>query len=155
MTSISVKVELVLLIIFGIWLAVLTIFFVWLFVFFRKLTKGSEEGDLIKVLNKILGAQNENSRSIGVLEKEIKRVDSEAKGHVQRVGIIRFNPFKEIGGDHSFSLALLDGGDSGVVITCLHTRERTRVYMKGIKKGKSELELSLEEKKALEKAIKG
>jgi len=149
-----VNVELVLLIIFGVWLVVLTIFFAWLFVFLKKLTKGSQKSDLIKVLNKILETQNENSLSIGVLEKEIKRIDWEKKSHVQKVGIIRFNPFKEIGGDHSFSLALLDGEDSGVVITCLHTRERTRVYMKAISKGKSELELSSEEKKALERAIK-
>ncbi|PIP57912.1 hypothetical protein COX03_00505 [Candidatus Woesebacteria bacterium CG22_combo_CG10-13_8_21_14_all_39_10] len=148
------NVELVLLIIFGIWLAALTIFFIWLFVFFKKLTEGSEKGNLIKVLKKILETQNENSLAIGVLEKEIKRIDWEGKSHVQKVGIIRFNPFKEIGGDHSFSLALLDREDSGVIITCLHTRERTRVYMKGIKKGRSELELSVEEKKALEKAIK-
>ncbi len=133
---------------------VLTIFFTWLFTFFKKLTKDSEKGDLIKVLNKILETQSKNSLSIGVLEKEIKRIDWEKKSHVQKVGIVRFNPFKEIGGDHSFSLALLDGEDSGVIITCLHTRERTRVYMKSIKKGKSELELSGEEKKALEKAIK-
>lgn len=148
------NVELVLLIIFGVWLVVLTIFFVRLFIFFKKLTKDSQKGDLIKILNKIFETQNKNSLSIGGLEKEIKRIDLEKKSHVQKVGIIRFNPFKEIGGDHSFSLALLDGEDSGVIITCLHTRERTRVYMKAISKGKSELELSSEEKKALEKAIK-
>lgn len=148
------NVELVLLIIFGVWLVVLTIFFVWLFVFFKKLTKDSQKGDLIKILNKIFETQNKNSSSIGGLEKEIKRIDLEKKSHVQKVGIIRFNPFKEIGGDHSFSLALLDGEDSGVIITCLHTRERTRVYMKAVSKGKSELELSSEEKKALGKAIK-
>jgi len=57
-------------------------------------------------------------------------------------------------GDHSFSLALLDGKDTGVVITGLHTRERTRVYMKAIKAGKGEHELSEDEKKALAKALK-
>ena len=146
--------ELVLLIIFGIWLLGLTIFSFWFFSFFKKLTKGTGENDIVKILSKILKVQNENLGSIKALEKEIKRIDWEGKRHVQKVGIIRFNPFKEIGGDHSFSLAILDGDNSGVIITCLHTRERTRVYMKAIKKGKSELELSSEEKKALEKAIK-
>ena len=146
--------ELVLLIIFGVWLLGLTIFSFWFFSFFKKLTKGTGENDIVKILSKILKVQNENLGSIKALEKEIKRIDWEGKRHVQKVGIIRFNPFKEIGGDHSFSLAILDGDNSGVIITCLHTRERTRVYMKAIKKGKSELELSSEEKKALEKAIK-
>ncbi len=148
------KVEFVLLIILGSWLAILSIALLLFFNFFRKLTKGTKENELIKVLNGILKIQEENSASISAAEKEIKRIDWEARCHVQRVGIIRFNPFKEIGGDHSFSLALLDGDNSGVIITCLHTRERTRVYMKAINKSKSELELSSEEKKALEKAIK-
>ena len=146
--------ELVLLIVYGIWLAALSVIFFLFFNFFRKLTKGTKENELLKVLSRILKVQEENSNSIIAIEKEIKRIDWEGKCHVQKVGIIRFNPFKEIGGDHSFSLALLDREDSGVIITCLHTRERTRVYMKAIKKGKSELELSSEEKKALEKAIK-
>ncbi len=147
--------NLVLLITAGVWLLGLTVFSLWFFSFFKKLTKGAGENDIIKILSKILKVQNENSESVRVLEKEIKRIDWEGRRHVQKVGIIRFNPFKEIGGDHSFALAILDGEDSGVIITCLHTRERTRVYMKGIKKGKSELELSSEEKRALEKAIKG
>lgn len=147
--------QLVLLIVLGVWVLVLTIFSLWFFSFFKKLTKSAGENDIVKILSKILKIQNENFESVKVLDKEIKRIDWEGKHHVQKVGIIRFNPFKEIGGDHSFSLAILDGDFSGVIITCLHTRERTRVYMKGIKKGKSELELSSEEKKALEKAIKG
>ena len=146
--------ELVPLIIYGIWLAALSVILFLFFNFFRKLTKGTKENELLKVLNRILKVQEENSDSIVTIEKEVKRIDWESRYHVQKVGIVRFNPFKEIGGDHSFSLVLLDGEDSGVVITCLHTRERTRVYMKGIKKGKSELDLSLEEKRALEKAIK-
>lgn len=146
--------ELVLLIIYGIWLAALSVILFLFSGFFRKLTRGTKENELLKVLSKILKVQEENSGSISEVEKEVKRIDWEARGHVQKVGIIRFNPFKEIGGDHSFSLALLNGEDSGVIVTCLHTRERTRVYMKGIKKGKSELELSSEERKALERAIK-
>ena len=148
------KLEFVLLIILGSWLAILSIAFLLFLNFFRKLTKGTKEDELIKVLGRILKVQEENSASISAAEKEIKRIDWEAKCHVQKVGIVRFNPFKEIGGDHSFSLALLNGENSGVIVTCLHTRERTRVYMKGINKSKSELELSSEEKKALEKAIK-
>lgn len=147
--------EFVLLIILGVWTLGLTIFSIWFFSLVKKLTKGAGEDDIIKILGKILKIQNDNSRSITSLEKEIKRIDLEGKGHVQKVGLIRFNPFKEIGGDHSFSLAILDGDLTGVIITCLHTRERTRVYMKGINKGKSDLELSIEDKKALEKAIKG
>lgn len=142
---------LVVMICFGIWLLVLSILLYLFARFFRKLTKGTKETELLKVLDKILKTQKENSEDIKSAEREVRRLEEEGKFHVQKVGVVRFNPFKEIGGDHSFSLAILDGTNSGVIVTCLHTRERTRVYMKAIKKGKSELELSDEEKKALEK----
>lgn len=140
------------LIFLGVWLLILSLFFIWFYLFFKKLTKGTGEVELKKVLTRILQVQNANSNSISVVERQITKIEEEGKLHVQKVGIVRFNPFKEIGGDHSFALAILDGTDSGVIITCLHTRERTRVYMKAINKGKSELEMSAEEKKALEKA---
>lgn len=141
-----------LLIIFGIWLAVLSTAFLWLFSFIKKLTKGSKESSLVKVLEKILETQDQNSQNLDLIRKEVDRLDKDGKFHIQKVGVVRFNPFKETGGDHSFSLALLDGKDTGVVLTCLHTRERTRVYMKVIQKGKSGHELSEEEKKALKEA---
>ncbi len=111
--------------------------------------------DLRSILDKIMAQGEANREGLGELTKELKRLDEEGALHVQKVGLVRFNPFKEIGGDHSFSLALLDGKETGVVITGLHTRERTRVYMKAIKAGRGEHELSEEERKALEKALKG
>ncbi|MDP3994686.1 MAG: DUF4446 family protein [bacterium] len=144
-----------LLIIFGVWLAALSVAFLWIFAFIKKLTKGSKETTLIKILEKILTTQNQNLKEINLVQKEIEKLEDEGRFHVQKVGVIRFNPFKEIGGDHSFSLALLNAKDSGVVITCLHTRERTRVYMKAIKNSKGEHELSDEEKKALKEAQSG
>ena len=135
-------------------MAALSAAFYWLFTFIKRLTKGSKEATLIKILEKILTTQNQNLREIDLVRKEVEKLEDEGKFHVQKVGVVRFNPFKEIGGDHSFSLALLNAKDTGVVITCLHTRERTRVYMKAVKNGKSEHELSDEEKKALKEAQK-
>ncbi len=54
---------------------------------------------------------------------------------IHRVGFLRFNPFKDLGGDQSFALALMDGKADGVVISSLHTREGTRVYAKEIAGG--------------------
>lgn len=69
---------------------------------------------------------------------------------IHRVGIVRFNPFGDIGGDQSFSVALLDGKNSGVVISSLHTKEGTRVYAKPIDKGVAEkYPLTEEEKKVV------
>lgn len=105
--------------------------------------------DLKKVLEKVLTKGETNTDEIKVLDKRIGLIEEDGKFHIQKIGLVRFNPFKELGGDHSFSMAILDAHDSGVIITSLHTRDRTRVYMKDIKKGKSMFELSAEEKKAL------
>lgn len=141
--------------IFGIWLLGLTFFIISLFRYFNRLTKGAKGTSLTKVLDKILSEQEEASKDISELEREIKRLEEEGTLHIQKVGLIRFNPFKELGGDHSFSLALLDEENTGVILTGLHTRERTRVYVKEVVKGKSKIEHSAEEKKALKKAQKG
>ena len=140
--------------IFGIWLLALSFFLFRFVTFFNKLTKGLEVADLKKVLEKILVGGEINTNEIRTLSKRIDLIDENGKYHIQKVGLVRFNPFKELGGDHSFSLAILDFHDSGIVITSLHARDRTRVYMKDIKKGKSESELSAEEKSALTSAEK-
>jgi len=73
---------------------------------------------------------------------------------IQKVGVVRFNPFKDTGGDQSFAIALLDKNNNGVVISSLYSREGTRIYTKPIEKGNSSYHLSEEEKQAIEKAIK-
>jgi len=133
---------------------VLSFFLYRYFALFNRLGKDIEVSDLKKVLEKLLGRVDENTENIKGIEKRIDLLEDDGKYHVQKVGLVRFNPFKELGGDHSFSLAILDGHDSGVIITGLHTRERTRIYMKDIKKGKSSSELSTEEEKALVSAQK-
>jgi len=145
----------------SIWLIVLSVGLIavsavlfFLFTFFRRLAKGVNEKDLRKLLDKILLNAKDNTKSIEDILREIDRIKDEDRKHVQKIGIVRFNPFDEIGGDHSFSLAILDGRDNGFVITTLHTRERTRVYAMELKVGKSELELSEEERKAIIKARK-
>lgn len=86
------------------------------------------------------------------LSSDLSKLKEEDKLSVQRVGIVRFNPFSESGGDQSFSIALLNGKNDGIVITSLYARGENRVYGKPIKDGKSEYQLSEEEKTAIAKA---
>lgn len=138
--------------VFGLWLIVISLILFKEFALFKKLTKGVEVDDLKKVLESILSKELKNEKGINELVKRAGQLEEDGRLHIQKVGLVRFNPFKELGGDHSFSLAILDGEESGIIITSLHTRDRTRVYMKGIVKGKADIELSDEEKKALAKA---
>ena len=136
-----------------VWLIVLTVLIYGYLNKIKELTKGVNEGNLLKVLKNISNLEKGNSRKIKKNAEKLKGIDKEILSHVQKMGFVRFNPFNELGGDHSFSLALLNGKNDGVVITGLHTRERTRIYVKEIKGGNCEAELSKEEKKALKKAI--
>jgi len=84
----------------------------------------------------------------------IKKLEDISKIAIQKTGIVRFNPFNDMGGNQSFVIALLDGKDDGFVISSLFIKEGSRVYSKFVKAGKSEQTLSKEEMEAIEKAIK-
>lgn len=74
---------------------------------------------------------------------------------LQRVGVVRFNPFEDTGGQQSFAVAMLDARGSGVVISSLHSRQATRVYLKQITEGKTEMQLGNEEAEAIRQALSG
>jgi len=84
------------------------------------------------------------------ISKEMGMLKKEAKLSVQKIGVVRFNPFKNLGGNQSFSVALLNGNNDGVVITSFYSRDGNRVFGKPIKNGCSHHILSEEEKKAIE-----
>ena len=105
-----------------------------------------------KNLKEVLACLENMEKNFEELSQELEKLKKEGRLATQKVGIVRFNPFSEVGGDQSFSIALLDGNDSGVVITSLYARGENRVYAKPIKNGVSEYALSKEEKKAIEKA---
>jgi len=149
-----VKIDQIVILIIVAWLFALTASIFWLRSFFNRLTGGKKEIDLKKSLENIFVTQKANEKSIGDLTKEIKDLKVKNFSNVQKIGLVKFNPFDETGGDHSFSLVMLDGTDTGVIITSLHTRERTRTYTKDIVKGKSKLGLSKEEENALKVALK-
>lgn len=116
---------------------------VWLYLIFKDLIKISKQKDFIN-----------NTKEIKELKDSFESFKNVSKSDIQKVGLVKFNPFNETGGDHSFSLALLDGHKNGIIITSLHTRERTRLYIKEIVSAKAKLELSKEEQKALQLSLK-
>ena len=71
---------------------------------------------------------------------------------LQHVGVVRFNPYHDTGGDYSFAVALLDAGGDGVVLTGLYHRDRCRVYAKQVRAGEAEQTLTEEERQAIDQA---
>ena len=87
------------------------------------------------------------------LKKELKEEILSSRLHIQKIGLVRFNPFERMGGEQSFIIALLDKEENGLTLNFIHTKEGLRVYTKKIKNGKvEEYDLSEEEKKAIEKS---
>jgi hypothetical protein len=103
----------------------------------QQLFSGKEGVNLEEVILRHTNNLKELDRDIQDLYGISNKINNLANRSVHKVGVVRFNPFKDLGGDQSFSIALLDGQSNGVVISSLHTREGNRVYAKKIEKGKT------------------
>jgi hypothetical protein len=84
---------------------------------------------------------------------KIKNLEEISEITIQKTGIVRFNPFNELGGNQSFVIALLDNQNNGFVISSLFVKEGNRVYAKAIRNGKSDHLLSGEEIEAINRAV--
>lgn len=98
----------------------------------------------------------EQAKNLKVLDKDIhelynisNQINSLALRGLHKVGMIRFNPFKDIGGDQSFAIAMLNGKNNGLVLSSLYTKEGTRVFSKAVKAGKAEKHPLTEEEEAV------
>jgi hypothetical protein len=116
-----------------------------------KIRKGVSVDQLLEQVAKLLTqaqkSQTQSDQKILALEQKLKKT-------ISKVGLVKFNPFNDQGGEQSFVLALLDDADSGLLITSLHAREGTRIYVKKLKEGKAQnLQLSKEEKMSILQAV--
>lgn len=125
----------------------------------KKLTiffSGKDAKDLEKILLDQLNETRELDREIHELFEISNRLRELGMKSIHKTGVLRFNPFKEVGGNQSFCVALLDGKNSGIVISSLHTREGTRIYAKPVISGtESSFPFTEEEKATIAEAIKG
>ena len=125
----------------------------WSLYSFNRLRKtffaGSTGQDLELVIDGIVRNVNQIGEHQAVLEQALVHLKNNFEFSVQKVGLVRFNPFADGGGNFSFSLALLNGQDSGLVITSMHGREQNRIYTKKITQGRSETQLTEEEQQAV------
>ena len=134
------------------------VFLVW----FWKLKKKAKmffEGKKIKDVEDVLTNQMQKTKK---LEAECVNLQNKANSQAsisektfQKIGVVRFNPFSDMGGNQSFAVTLLDQKNNGVILSSLFIKEGNRVYAKSIRAGESDYPLSKEEKESLEKAING
>ncbi len=139
-------------IVFGVLILTLGIFIIILGQRIKNLSAGNnglsleaiiiENNKMIKLL-----AEKQAENAAGILY-----LNTEALNHIQGVGVVRFNPFKEMGGSQSFAVALTDKKNNGVVISSLYGRDRVNVFAKPITNGGSEYTLTKEEEQAIKKS---
>lgn len=83
------------------------------------------------------------------LERKCANIEQKTPGYLQKIGMVRYNAFPEVGSDLSYSVALLDGNCDGVVISGIYGRDETRTFAKPIKQGQSTYRLTQEEEKSI------
>jgi len=107
------------------------------------------EDTLIKRLNQVDDLINANSAN----EKNIKTLFQNMQRTYQKMGLVKYDAFKEMGGNLSFALCLLDDNNNGFILNTMHGRESSYTYIKEIENGTAYSTLGEEEKQALQKAI--
>ena len=119
----------------------------------ESLTQGQDGASLEAVLGSHLERVRKVVNDVDTVAARTALVERDLVGSFGRVGLVRFNPFEDTGGNQSFALALLDGRGDGFVVSSLHARAGTRVYAKAIAGGSSEAALSTEEAEAVRQAM--
>ncbi len=153
MNSTMVSILSALILVLGIWVGFLSYILFKTLANYNRLTKGITQETLSEALKKLLDHEVKSQEVQKKIISQIEEIQKKNLTNIQKMALVRYNPFSDTGGDQSFSLALLDGHDTGLIITSLYARTGVRWYIKSIKKGKVEgHELSDEEKQVLKKA---
>lgn len=120
---------------------------------FDTLFENVSEDNVTRMLTEYLTTVRGTAASVHRIKSEHDQIASVMPHTIQHVGLIRFSPFHDTGGDQSFALALLDGQRDGVIVTALHSRNESRLYAKPVEGGESSYVLTPEERHAMERAL--
>lgn len=110
-------------------------------------------GNTPQLLAEYLGTVRNAASTVERMRQQHESIVDVMPSVIRHVGLVRFSPFRDTGGDQSFALALLDGKADGVVVTALHSRKDSRLYAKPIDHGTSEYSLTPEEHEAIDLAL--
>ncbi len=118
--------------------------------FMKKLGNGENiEEDLENYIYRVERVEKENNQ----IRNLIDSLDSNMENCIQKIGMVRYNAFKDTGSNLSFALALLDEHNNGVVFNGIYSREMSNIYAKPVEKGQSKYTVSEEEKEAIQMAV--
>jgi hypothetical protein len=119
----------------------------------RRLIGEGEGLGLDELLDRQFARLDTVAEKVEALNRLHHELEALLQQSIQKVGVIRFNPFADTGGDQSFAVALLDAQGNGIVLSSLHGRADTRIFAKQVQAGRSKHALSDEEQDAIRKAL--
>jgi len=119
----------------------------------QKILRGKRGEDLGETLVGLVKEIEKLDHRGLLIAKEIDDINGRLMKSLQKVHTLRFNPFRDQGGNHSFATCLMDEEGNGVIFSSLYSRDKVNIYAKPLIKGESEYELSEEEREAVRKAL--
>src|SRR5258706_13010366 len=119
---------------------------------YARLTRNTSGGNLEEILHGYMDAVNGIVARVDGLEKRAAELEEAQRGCLQRVGVVRFDAFEEVGGEQSFAVVMLDEERNGVSFSSVYSRNDVRVYAKAIKNGSATFKLTAQEQKAMAEA---
>ena len=114
---------------------------------------GGGKGDLVDFAVSLQGRIDDLHRAVDEVAAGLVRVDRRVDGCVSKTAIVRYDAYSDTGGHQSASLAFLDAGRSGVVVSAIQGRDYARIYVKEVDRGRAPVALSPEEQEAVERAM--
>ncbi len=121
---------------------------------YNRFMNGLSDRNMEELLEKCLDSSNVINLKNREIELKVNNIERTLLQCIQKVGIVRFNAFDNVGSDLSFSIAMLDNSDSGIVISGIYARDSSSTYAKPVTSGKSKYTLSAEEIQAIDIAKK-
>jgi Protein of unknown function (DUF4446) len=114
---------------------------------------GGGKQDLVDFAVSLQGRIDDLHRAVDEVATGLSRVDRRVDACVSKTSIVRYDAYEGAGGHQSASLAFLDSGRSGVVVSAIQGRDYARIYVKELDRGKAPVALSPEELEAVERAM--
>jgi len=116
---------------------------------------GGGKADLIDFAVSLQGRIDDLHRAVDEIAAGLSRVDRRVDTAVSKTSLVRYDAYEGAGGHQSASIALLDAGRSGVVVSAIQGRDYARIYVKELDRGRPSVALSPEEEEAVERAMAG
>jgi hypothetical protein len=116
---------------------------------------GGGKQDLVDFAVSLQGRIDDLHRAVDEIAAGLSRVDRRVDTTVSKTSLVRYDAYEGAGGQQSASIALLDAGRSGVIVTAIQGRDYARIYVKELDHGRPSVALSPEEEQAVERAMAG